>query len=170
MQVIPVTKERLTKDESAQMLGLRVYDIAIPQVWLDDLYLKMAMSPAGRLGQLPEGWKDIILSSLVWCYDNSLFGCPVVLTKKAIDILNMYYVQANVWDFSRQEAVLDIQESPKIEVFVIEGYEPIQFPIGASTQEEAEKKFRAQHPTAKITAVKVWIGNNLIYTKTQPKE
>ena len=176
MNIIKVTKEYLTRDEAALMLGLKVYDLAIPQQWLDDLYLKMSMSPAGRTGQLPEGWKDIILSSLVWCYDKdgkgspSIFGYPVVMVKKALDILNMECVQEKVWDFSQQAAVLDIPEPPKEETFIFEAYVPLCLCIKAFNQEEAERQFRLHNPTAKITAVKVKVGNNTVYTKDQPKE
>ena len=69
-----------------------------------------------------------------------------------------------------KERLVAVPEPPKEGVFVFEGYEPVQFSIRTQTQEMAEKMFRAHHPTVKITAVKVWIGNNLIYTKTQPKE
>jgi hypothetical protein len=176
MNIIKVTKERLTRDEAAQMLGLKVYDIAIPQQWLDDLYLKMSITPAGRLGQLPEGWKDIILSSLVWCYDKdgkgspSIFGYPVVMTMRAFDLLNKESILFYVWDFSKQDAVLEIPEPQKEEDFILEGYEPIRYTVKAVNQEEAEKKFRAKYPKARITSLKIKLGSHISYTKNQPKE
>ena len=169
MNIIKVIKERLTKDETAKILGLQIYDTAVPQPWLDNLYLKMSMSPAGRTGQLPEGWKDLILSNLVWCYDSSLFGYPVILTKKALDLLNMNCVRT-IWNFSGQAAVLEILEPPKEETFIFEAYVPLCLCIKAFNQEEAERQFRLHNPTAKITAVKVKVGNNTVYTKDQPKE
>jgi hypothetical protein len=170
MNIIKVTKERLTKGEAAELLGLKAYDAAIPQQWEDNLFNEMSMSPAGRTGQLHPGWKGFILSSLVWCYDNGSFiGYPVVLTKKTMDLLNMECVRA-IWDFSKQDAVLEIPEPQKEEDFILEGYEPIRYAVKAVNQEEAEKKFRAKYPKARITSLKIKLGSHISYTKNQPKE
>ena len=54
--------------------------------------------------------------------------------------------------------------------FIIEGIETVLDGIPAETQEQAKMLFRAKYLAAKITAVKVWDGNHLAYTKNQPKE
>ena len=56
------------------------------------------------------------------------------------------------------------------QTFIFEGIETVLDGIQADTQEQAEMIFRAKYSAAKITAVKVWDGNHLAYTKNQPKE
>jgi hypothetical protein len=88
MNIIRIYKN-VSKDEAARILGLKVYDTALPQGWLDDILLKLAASPSGRLGILPKDICDIVVSGTVWCYDGGmLWGFPYALTERAYDWLN----------------------------------------------------------------------------------
>ena len=82
MKTITVEK-RMSKDEAAKLLGLKVYDTALPQQWLDDVCVKLAFTPSGRFSKPKLNIYDTIVSGVVWCYDNSLFGFPYALTEQA---------------------------------------------------------------------------------------
>lgn len=172
MNIIKNTKPRLTVQEAAECLGLKIFDTAIPQPWIDDVFLKMSLvAPKYIRASFPEAWKDIILSGLVWCYDQTendkpaLFGYPVALTKRTLDLLNLACPR-NIWDFSQQKIVIENRET-----FIIEGIVTVLDGIQADTQEQAEMLFHAKYPAAKITSVKVKDEfNHIAYTKNQPKE
>lgn len=76
MQVI--TSPRITKGEAAEKLGLKVYDCALPQPWVEQ---------ATRVTETP---MDLICSSFVWCYDGSCMGYPYPLTVNAFNVLKTY--------------------------------------------------------------------------------
>lgn len=82
MKTITVEK-RISKEEAAKLLGLKVYDTALPQQWLDDLCLKLAATPSGRFSKPKLNFQDAILSGTVWCYDGSLLGYPYAMTEQA---------------------------------------------------------------------------------------
>lgn len=68
---------RMTKDRAAKELGLKTYDTALPQQWLDNATEKLSSLSVNDKGEL----YDILLSSIVWSYDNSkIFGQPAPLT------------------------------------------------------------------------------------------
>lgn len=75
----------LTKDEAAQKLGLAVYDTALPQNWLDDAVDTLSGLP-GKFNERSRIY-DTILSGVVWCYDQSMFGSPRPLTIAAMSLL-----------------------------------------------------------------------------------
>jgi hypothetical protein len=68
-----------------------VYDLALPQQWLDDACLNLRLSASVRSGRVPaDSLYDIILSGTVWCYDQArIFGEPVALTDKALELLQI---------------------------------------------------------------------------------
>lgn len=111
MRTIKVRSTHLTKEEAAKILGLQVYDVALPQPWLDSLIADLKASPDGRLGKLPENIYHIILSGLVWCYDKPyhIFGGPVALTTEVLQLLNHECVR-EVWNFSNQDAVIELDK------------------------------------------------------------
>ena len=68
--------ENMTVGEAAQALGLRTYDTALPQDWVDDVKRVTGTYPAGMF---------------VWCYDHARsFGEPFPLTPLAVHILITY--------------------------------------------------------------------------------
>jgi hypothetical protein len=169
MNIIKNTKPRLSVQDAAECLGLKTYDTAIPQPWIDNVLLMMSLTAVSKY--FVEDWKYIVLSGLVWCYDKtedglpSIFGYPVALTKKCLDLL-VLACPGSIWDFSQQKAVIENRET-----FIIEGIVTVLDSIKADTQEQAEMLFRATYPAAKITAVKVKDEfNHIAYTKNQPKE
>lgn len=115
MNIIKVVKNRLTVQEAAELLGLKSFDTALPQIWLDDILLRMSITPCSKT--FPENWKDLVLSGLVWCYDPddkgspSLFGYPVALTTKTLDLLTRACPR-QIWDFTEQKAILEVFPEP----------------------------------------------------------
>jgi len=77
---------RVTKSEAAEKLGLKTYDTALPQPWLDSVVEKLRQYQ--EHAETPEtSLYDQILSSFVWCYDGSLLGYPRPLTTQAHTLL-----------------------------------------------------------------------------------
>jgi hypothetical protein len=74
-----------TKDEAAKLLGLKTYDTALPQPWLDDIVA--AVKPKEKSSV---DFYSLVLSSFVWCYDDSLMGLPYPLTVRAFGWLKAY--------------------------------------------------------------------------------
>ena len=70
MDIITINKP-VSKDEAAKMLGVKVYDCALPQTWLDEFVKKTGMD------------YHTALSSFVWSYDVGLLGLPRPLTDEA---------------------------------------------------------------------------------------
>ena len=80
----------MTKDEAAKKLGLKKYDPALKQGWLDDVCLNLRLA-AIKDDRIPkDGLYDTILCGTVWCYEDSLFGYPMPLTKKAAELLKIF--------------------------------------------------------------------------------
>lgn len=155
MNIIKITNKRLTKDDAAKALGLQTYDTALPQTWLDDLLLKLSL----HAEDLPENWKDIVTSGLVWCYKNakgesSLFGYPVALTVQVINILTHLSGFASMdcsgmlTNFFSQAAVIETRET-----FVISGSQPVRDVMMADDNNQAEMLFRAKYPGVLITSI-----------------
>lgn len=80
---ILIVQEKVNKDRAAQLLGLEVYDTALPQEWLDQfVYILRKKQPVDY---------HLVLSSFVWCYDNGSFmGYPYPLTVQAFAFLKLY--------------------------------------------------------------------------------
>jgi len=69
-------RERTTVDEAAKLHGLRVYDTALPQPWVDDVYDRTGVYPVGKV---------------VWCYDEAkTFGAAFPLTREGAAMLARY--------------------------------------------------------------------------------
>lgn len=70
-------------DRRASLAGLRVYDTAKPQGWLDSVTAHyVGDTGADRLTVY-----DAVRTGVVWGYDGSIFGEPVALTQAAHVIL-----------------------------------------------------------------------------------
>jgi len=70
----------MNKNEAAKAAGLRVYDVALPQHWIDET--------ASRISNMLYISYDTayvtLLAGVVWCYDdNKIFGAPVAVTEAA---------------------------------------------------------------------------------------
>jgi hypothetical protein len=74
-----------TKDVAAKELGVKVYDTALPEPWLDHA----AETIAGEdLSKTREGVYGMLLTSTVWSYDHAkIFGAPHPLTVEAWGLL-----------------------------------------------------------------------------------
>jgi hypothetical protein len=95
-----------TKDEAAKLLGLHTYDTALPQPWLDDIVAKVKPREKPSVD-----FYRLVLSSFVWCYDDSWLGYPYPLTVRAFAWLKAYdEIQGSHYteELSRQYSVLDI--------------------------------------------------------------
>lgn len=85
MPTIINTQKRISKRDAATLLGIKVYDTALPQQWLDCFVDNLKQS--GVKGEL----YDIILSGTVWCYDrDSFIGFPYPLTLEAFGLLKAH--------------------------------------------------------------------------------
>ena len=95
-----------TKDEAAKLLGIKVYDTALPQPWLDEVSRHLV--PITK----DENTYYTLLSSIVWCYDNNSFsGYPHPLTLKAFGYLkahDMEYDTRMANEYPYAFSVLDI--------------------------------------------------------------
>lgn len=110
MKTITAPK-RTTKEEAAQLLGLKTYDTALPQPWIDDTVVKIRMKHLDEPEYLPEDLYHIILGGVVWCYDNgSIFGYPVVLTDKAYSFIKEIVTGYEEY-FKKQETILHIPQT-----------------------------------------------------------
>jgi len=70
-----------TKTEACNILGIKSYDTALPQPWLD-VFIEVVSDKTNY---------DLSLSSYVWCYDNDSFsGYPHPLTLAAYAWLKAY--------------------------------------------------------------------------------
>jgi hypothetical protein len=107
MNVIP--SGPVTKEQAAQKLGLKVYDVALPQQWLDESCLTLRVH-ASKDEEIPQNLYDTFLSGTVWCYDVAkIFGEPVALTDKAYRLLT----KLAFWNgrpVPQQDKVLHIKE------------------------------------------------------------
>jgi hypothetical protein len=77
--IIPFN-HRPTKDVAARLCGLKTFDNALPQQWLDataEILMPVATKEAISI-------YDLLASSIVWSYDQAkIFGAPHPLTLKA---------------------------------------------------------------------------------------
>ena len=65
----------MNRDELAKAAGLRTFDTALPQDWVDRVFL--------LTGQWPQD------TDIVWCYDGAgVFGSPHALTEEARALLD----------------------------------------------------------------------------------
>jgi hypothetical protein len=77
----------ITKEKAAQLLGLKVFDTALPQVWLDESCLTLRVH-ASKDDEIPANLYDTFLCGMVWCYDVAkIMGEPVALTETAYRLL-----------------------------------------------------------------------------------
>lgn len=138
-----IKSKPVNKDEAAKLLGYKTYDTAVPQPWLDELY--EILQPISE--SFPAAWKDIILSSIVWCYDDphNFIGAPVVLTKVAYDMLNQAAIK-DMWDVTKQPAVLETRQ-----LYIITGVQTIHDGFLAQDEEQAKMFFYQKYPGSKIT-------------------
>ena len=74
LHVIESLRPRLTVREAVELCGLKTYDGALPQDWVDSI-----PHPRDR---------EIVLCGVVWCYDGgSIFGFPAPITPAAHEVL-----------------------------------------------------------------------------------
>lgn len=90
MNVVKTPSSRITKDQAAQALGIKTYDTALPQQWLDKFVDTLKDTPTAQTkGQ--QYVSSIILSSVVWSYDDAkIFGRPHPLTIPAFGWLKCH--------------------------------------------------------------------------------
>jgi hypothetical protein len=100
----------VNKDKAAEILGLKVYDVALPQPWLDDAALTLRLSASARCGRIPpDSLYDRILSGTVWCYDRcKIFGEPFALTEQAHELICIL-AELKHQPIPQQDKVLSIQ-------------------------------------------------------------
>lgn len=65
----------ISVDAQCKALGLKTYDIALPQGWFDEFFRFTGESPCGII---------------VWCYDKSVFGLPTPICCKGERLLSEY--------------------------------------------------------------------------------
>lgn len=94
MKLIKVPKG-ITKNQAAQLLGLRTYDTAVPQPWIDELTVTIRAIKHELKEEVPEDLYGFILSGTVWCYDRSFMGYPVALTEKLYKLLSLRSLEGN---------------------------------------------------------------------------
>lgn len=89
MLVIQAVLPRITKSEAAKLLGLKSFDTALPQDWLDSfvegIASKLKLDRPAKIKLY-----DKSLSSLVWAYDGNPFGGPYPLTPDAVKLLELH--------------------------------------------------------------------------------
>lgn len=73
-----------TIDELATAAGLRAYDTAKPQDWLDNATEWLAAFPATHESRMTI--YDTLRTGVVWSYDDSVWGQPVALTDDAREL------------------------------------------------------------------------------------
>ena len=83
---ITCISHRPTKDQAAKLLGIKTYDCALPQPWLDAVV-------DGLKSEVPEEQDlyGMLLTSIVWSYDQAkIFGGPHPLTVQAYGLLKKF--------------------------------------------------------------------------------
>lgn len=81
----------MTKQEAAEKLGLKVFDCAVPEAWLDMLIIVYKKLVRNSLADE----SVFLISHFVWCYDEingkpSTFGYPRPLTTVGIQLLKQF--------------------------------------------------------------------------------
>lgn len=85
MNIISIN-HRPTKDEAAKLLGLKTYDCALPQQWLN-----VFVSALSRKLPFNHNLQDKIISNIIWSYDaHSISGHPYPLTIEGYALLLEY--------------------------------------------------------------------------------
>jgi len=81
-----------TKESAAKKLGLKTYDTALPQPWLDDVVNTLFTPGSPTMENYPTRTRlyDAVLSGTVWSYDGNLFGRPYALTEEALNLINAF--------------------------------------------------------------------------------
>ena len=70
----------MTKDQAAKAAGLVVYDVAVPQQWIETT----ARHIVNRLYISYDTAYVTLLSGVVWCYDRDKVFChPIAVTEDA---------------------------------------------------------------------------------------
>lgn len=77
----------ISKGDAARKMILQSYDPALPQQWVDN-FVEVIQKDNAKL--IKEDLYGQVISSFVWCYDNSLLGFPRPLTRKALDLLTKF--------------------------------------------------------------------------------
>jgi hypothetical protein len=77
----------MNKNELAAKFGLKVWDNALPQIWLDRV-CEVIINNDNLI--ITDKAYRTILGGTVWCYDGSLFGYAYALTKEAYDLIKTY--------------------------------------------------------------------------------
>ena len=107
MNLINAPTDGFTKDEAAKLLGLKSFDTALPQNWLDETCLQVAAKFMSDKAEVPDDIYWTILGGTVWCYDEgSIFGYPVVLTEKAHT-----YLSKIVLGYPLNQTVIKMEET-----------------------------------------------------------
>lgn len=80
----------MTKQEAAEKKGLKTYDTALPQDWVNGSVVKLKLTASVRCGRIPADCVyDRLVGGTVWSYDGSLLGVPVALTDEAEELLGL---------------------------------------------------------------------------------
>jgi len=82
------------KHSAAKMLGLEVFDTALPAPWLDrtveNLQKRISSETATTNSSDPENMRAALLSTVVWYYPKgSIFGMPYPLTVRGAMLLKL---------------------------------------------------------------------------------
>ena len=81
----------VSKDRLAQQRGLRSFDTALPQTWLDAAADVVSQAVGVERGVA----YDSLMFGTVWCYDGSLLGFPVAVNDDADRALKIYLASLN---------------------------------------------------------------------------
>lgn len=82
---------RVTKAEAAEQLGIKTYDVALPEQWLDDVSSNLDEQDKKRGVTPPMSNWETLYSSVVWSYDGrSFMGYPHPLTLRAWALLRRH--------------------------------------------------------------------------------
>lgn len=76
IEVLRARRPHAPTEGVPEALGLRSFDWALPQLWVDDVHERTGVWPQ-TLG-------------FVWSYDQALWGAPVPLTVEAEQLLAQY--------------------------------------------------------------------------------
>jgi hypothetical protein len=99
--IIPVT-DRPTKDVAARLCGLKTYDNALPQPWVDSAAESLAHTAIKDV-------YDLLVSSIVWSYDQAkIFGAPHPLTLKAWALLKTLDMRTGTHYVDESDSLLTV--------------------------------------------------------------
>jgi hypothetical protein len=90
MNIIHAPHHGVNKDQAAQVLGIKTYDCALPQPWVNQFVETLKDTPTAITKGI-DYLSGMILSSFVWSYDDAkVFGRPHPLTIAAFGWLRCY--------------------------------------------------------------------------------